>query len=96
MSLAQQLFVGAVCASTLVEHLRLFLGWDTEATDRAVTMMDATWRRTARSKAGCSPTSGAADSPRGGVAQARRGMASQSPRSSGQASPTPRACSFAR
>ena len=64
--LAQQLFVESLCASTLVEHLRWFVGWDIEEIDRAVTMMDATWCRTARSKAGCSPTSAAAGSPRGG------------------------------
>ena len=34
MSLAQQLFVGSLCASTLVEHLRWFFGWDTEEIDR--------------------------------------------------------------
>jgi hypothetical protein len=65
VSLVQQLFAGLLCASTLVEYLRWFFGWDTEETDRAVTVMTATWCRTARSKAGCSPTSGAADSPRG-------------------------------
>jgi hypothetical protein len=42
---AQQLWVGPLCASTLLEHLRWFFGWDKEEIDRAVTMMDATWCR---------------------------------------------------
>ena len=46
--LAQQLFVGPLCASTLVEHLRWFLGWDTEEIDRAGTVMNATWCRIAQ------------------------------------------------
>ena len=46
--LAQQLFVGPLCASTLVEHLCWFLGWDTEEIDRAGTVMNATWCRIAQ------------------------------------------------
>ena len=45
--LAQQLFVGPLCATTLVEHLRWFLGWDTEKIDPAANRMGATWGRIA-------------------------------------------------
>jgi hypothetical protein len=34
---AQQLFVGPLCVSTLVEHVCWFLGWDAEEIDRTVT-----------------------------------------------------------
>ena len=43
--LAQQLFVGLLCAATLVEHLRWFLGWDTAGIDRSVTYMTNIWCR---------------------------------------------------
>ena len=43
--LAQQLFVGPLCATTLVEHLRWFLGWDTAGIDRPVTYMTNIWCR---------------------------------------------------
>ena len=46
--LAQQLFVGPLCAATLVEHLRWFLGWDTEEIDQASTVIYATWCRIAQ------------------------------------------------
>lgn len=46
--LAQQLLVGPLCATTLVEHLRWFLGWDTEKIDPAANRMDITWGRIAR------------------------------------------------
>jgi hypothetical protein len=41
--LARQLLVGPLCATTLVEHLRWFLGWDTEKIDPAANRMEATW-----------------------------------------------------
>lgn len=45
--LAQQLLVGPLCATTLVEHLRWSLGWDTEKIDLAANRMHATWGRIA-------------------------------------------------
>jgi hypothetical protein len=45
--LGQQLLVGPLCATTLVEHLRWFLGWDTEKVDPAANRMDAIWGRIA-------------------------------------------------
>lgn len=45
--LAQQLFVAPMCASTLINHLRYYLGWDTEDIDPVVTRMHATWCRIA-------------------------------------------------
>jgi hypothetical protein len=44
---AQQLVVGPLCAST-PEHMRWFLGWDTEEIDRLGTVMNATWCRIAQ------------------------------------------------
>ncbi len=46
--LAQQLFVGPLCATTLAGHLRWFPGWDTEKIHPAANRMDATWGRIAR------------------------------------------------
>jgi hypothetical protein len=46
--IAQQLFATMVCASTLVNQMRYFLGWDTEELDAAATRMHATWSRIAR------------------------------------------------
>jgi hypothetical protein len=46
--IAQQLLVGPLCASTLVEHLRWFAGWDTDELDPLVTQMLHTWGRIAR------------------------------------------------
>jgi hypothetical protein len=43
--LAQQLLVGPLCVTTLVEHLRWFLGWDTTGIDRSVTYMTNIWSR---------------------------------------------------
>jgi hypothetical protein len=43
--LAQQLFVGPLCTTTLIEHLRWFLGWDTTEIDRSVTYMTNIWCR---------------------------------------------------
>jgi len=45
--IAQQLFATMVCASTLVNQMRYFLGWDTEQLDAAATRMHATWSRIA-------------------------------------------------
>jgi hypothetical protein len=45
--LARELFPAVIVASTLVNHLRYFLGWNTEEIDRAVTGMHATWCRIA-------------------------------------------------
>jgi hypothetical protein len=45
--LAQQLFAAIACASTLVNHLRYYLGWDTEKIDDAATKMMGTWGRVA-------------------------------------------------
>jgi hypothetical protein len=42
---ALHLLAGPLCASTLIEHLRWFLGWDTEALDPAVIAMLHTWGR---------------------------------------------------
>jgi hypothetical protein len=44
---ALHLLAGPLCASTLVEHLRWFFGWDTEALDPAVIAMLHTWGRIA-------------------------------------------------
>jgi hypothetical protein len=44
---AQQLFATMVCASTLANQMRYFLGWDTEQLDAAATRMHATWARIA-------------------------------------------------
>jgi len=38
---------GPLCVSTLVENLRWFLGWDTEALDPDVIAMLHTWGRIA-------------------------------------------------
>jgi len=43
--LAQQLLVGPLCTTTLIEHLRWFLGWDTTQIDRSVTYMTNIWCR---------------------------------------------------
>lgn len=44
---ALHLLAGPLCASTLVEQLRWFLGWNTDALDPAVTAMMHTWGRIA-------------------------------------------------
>lgn len=44
---AVHLLAGPLCISTLVEHLRWFFGWDTEALDPAVIAMLHTWGRIA-------------------------------------------------
>ena len=43
---ALHLLAGPLCVSTLVEHLRWFFGWNTEALDPAVVAMMHTWGRT--------------------------------------------------
>jgi hypothetical protein len=43
---ALDLLAGPLCASTLVEHLRWFFGWNTEALDPAVCRLMHTWGRT--------------------------------------------------
>ncbi len=42
---ALHLLAGPLCASTLVEHLRWFFGWNSEALDPAVVAMMHTWGR---------------------------------------------------
>jgi hypothetical protein len=42
---ALHLLAGPLCASTLVEHLRWFFGWNTEELDPAVITMLHTWGR---------------------------------------------------
>lgn len=42
---ALHLLAGPLCASTLVEHLRGFFGWNTEALDPHVVVMMHTWGR---------------------------------------------------
>jgi hypothetical protein len=44
---ALHLLAGPLCAATLVEHLRWFFGWDTEAVDPGVLRMMYTWGRIA-------------------------------------------------
>lgn len=44
---ALHLLAGPLCASTLVEHLRWFFGWDTEELDPVVITMLHTWGRLA-------------------------------------------------
>ncbi len=44
---ALHLLAGPLCASTLVEHLRWFFGWNTEELDPAVITMLHTWGRVA-------------------------------------------------
>jgi hypothetical protein len=46
-TLAMHLLAGPLCGSTLIEHLRWWLGWDTSAADPAVTRMLAVWCRIA-------------------------------------------------
>ncbi len=45
--LALHLLAGPLCASTLVEHLRWFFGWDTSELDRITLVMMHTWGRIA-------------------------------------------------
>ena len=77
MSLVQQLFVGSLCASAQVEHLRWFVGSDTEEIDRAVSVMNATWCRTARFKSRVQSDLRGCRSPRGGdgAGRPRHGIA---------------------
>ncbi len=44
-ALALQLLAGPLCATTLIERLRRFFGWDTSEVDNAARMMLATWGR---------------------------------------------------
>jgi hypothetical protein len=44
---ARPLLAGPLCATALVEHMRWFLGWDTEKTGPAATRMEATWAQIA-------------------------------------------------
>ncbi len=44
---ALHLLAGPLCVSTLVEHLRWFFGWDTEALDPAVIAILRIWGRIA-------------------------------------------------
>jgi hypothetical protein len=44
---ALHLLAGPLCASTLVEHLRWFFGWNTEELDPAAITMLHTWARVA-------------------------------------------------
>ena len=48
VDLAQQLLAGPMCASTLVEHLGWFAGWDTDEIRPLVIRMLHTWGRIAR------------------------------------------------
>jgi hypothetical protein len=45
---ALHLLAGPLCVSTLVEHLRWFFGWDTEALHPAAIAMLHTWGRIAK------------------------------------------------